>query len=83
MPAGRGVTGTAVPYPRAYRVHVSLDGAGWGEPVAAGAGGPGRTVLSFAPARAKFVRITQTDPAAGAPAWVMANVRLYEAPAGR
>jgi hypothetical protein len=83
VPAGRGITGAAVPYPRAYRVQVSLDGTTWSAPAAEGPGTPGRTIVAFPPARAKFVRISQTDPADGAPAWVMANVRLYDAPAGR
>jgi mono/diheme cytochrome c family protein/glucose/arabinose dehydrogenase len=83
VPAGRGVTGTAVPYPRAYRVEVSMNGTAWGAPVAEGTGAPGRTFVSFAPVQARFVRITQTDPAPNAPAWTLANVRLYAAGAGR
>jgi hypothetical protein len=31
--------------------------------------------------RAKFVRLTQTDTAAAAPAWSIRNLRIYEAPA--
>jgi hypothetical protein len=77
VPAGRGVTGPAIPYPRAYKVEVSMDGTNWGTPVAQGAGTPGRTVVTFSPTRARFVRITQTEAAASAPAWAMTNVRLY------
>ena len=40
-----------------------------------------RTTITFAPARAKFVRITQTESAADAPAWSIRNLRVYEAPA--
>jgi mono/diheme cytochrome c family protein len=83
VPAGRGVTGPAIPYPRAYKVEVSLNGTSWGTPVAEGTGAPGRTFVSFTPVRAKFVRISQTDASPGAPAWVLTNVRLYEAQAGR
>ena len=36
--------------------------------------------ITFAPARAKFVRITLTDPGADAPPWSVKNLRLYEAP---
>ena len=87
---GRGAatataTATATPapvigYPRGYTVQVSEDGKTWGEPVAAGKGEGLRTTITFAPARAKFVRITQTDVAPGTPAWSIRNLRIYEAP---
>jgi mono/diheme cytochrome c family protein len=79
---GRG--GGAAPvvgYPRGYTVQVSTDGSTWGKPVVQGRGQGPRTVLSFAPVRAKFVRLTQTDTAAAAPAWSIRNLRIYEAPA--
>ena len=36
-------------------------------------------MITFAPVRAKFVRITQTETADGAPIWAMSNIRVYEA----
>ena len=36
--------------------------------------------IAFAPTQAKFVRITQTDTTADAPAWSVRNLRIYEAP---
>ena len=77
VPAGRGVAGPAIPYPRAYRVEVSMDGSNWGTPVVEGAGAPGRTVVTFTPKRGRFLRISQTEAGASAPAWAMTNVRLY------
>ena len=83
---GRGAaTATTTPapvigYPRGYTVQVSEDGKTWGEPVAVGKGEGLRTTITFAPARAKFVRITQTDGAPGTPAWSIRNLRVYEAP---
>ena len=47
-------------YPRGYQVQVSMDGTTWGKPVAKGKGTGARTDVTFAPVRAKFVRITQT-----------------------
>ena len=84
---GRGGRGGAAPaaepptpgYPRAYQVQVSMDGTTWSSPVASGQGLP-LTVASFAPVRARFVRITQTGSDAGAPAWVVQNLRLFRAP---
>jgi mono/diheme cytochrome c family protein len=67
------------PYPRGYRVEVSLDGTTWGKPVAEGKGVGAHTSIAFAPVRAKFVRISQIDTVENAPNWSMANVRIYEA----
>jgi len=83
---GRGAaTATTTPapvigYPRGYTVQVSEDGKTWGEPIAVGKGEGLRTTITFAPARAKFVRITQTDGTPGTPAWSIRNLRVYEAP---
>jgi hypothetical protein len=75
---GRGAAGpAAIPFPRGYRVEVSLDGQQWGRPVAEGNGTGPRTNVVFAPARARFVRITQTDAVPDAPVWTMTNVRLF------
>ena len=88
---GRGARGAAggagaapppqpvVGYPRGYSVQVSTDGKTWSKPVAEGKGEGPRTTITFAPVRAKFVRITETDAAADAP-WSVRNLRIYEAP---
>ena len=44
-------------FPRRYKVEVSLDGRQW-QPVFEGRGEPGRSVATFNPVRARFVRIT-------------------------
>jgi hypothetical protein len=72
-----------IPFPRGYRVEVSQDGKSWGKPVAEGKARGVHTNITFAPARAKFVRITQTDAVENAPNWAMANVRLYEPGPGK
>jgi mono/diheme cytochrome c family protein len=80
---GRGAGGAAtavVGYPRGYSVQVSMDGKTWGEPVAKGEGSGRHTTITFAPTRAKFVRITQTATVAGAPEWSVNNLRIYQAP---
>jgi hypothetical protein len=46
--------------PVGYEVRVSADGNAWSEPIASGKGAPGITRITFAPQRARFVRITQT-----------------------
>jgi putative membrane-bound dehydrogenase-like protein len=83
---GRGAAGAPpappiVGYPRGYSVQVSADGRTWSKPVAEGNGTGARTTITFAPVRAKFVRITQTGTVADAPNWSMRNLRIYEAPA--
>jgi hypothetical protein len=82
---GRGAPGaspappTPVGYPRAFEVQVSMDGTSWGPPVAKGEGSGTSTSVTFAPVRAKFVRITQTGGAPDAPPWSMLRLRLFEA----
>jgi len=66
--------------PRGYKVDVSMDGTKWSaKPVATGASNAATTTITFAPVRAKFVRITQTAAVENAPNWSMTNVRLFEA----
>jgi mono/diheme cytochrome c family protein len=70
-------TGVAT-YPRAYEVHVSLDGQQWGTPVATGKGTPGSTTIVLAqPVRARYLRITQTATDETAPAWSVARLQIY------
>jgi hypothetical protein len=82
--AGRGRAGGPAPFPdagfpRGFRVEVSETGAGWRE-VASGSGAALTTTATFAPALARFVRITQTAAVENAPAWTIQRLRLYEAP---
>jgi hypothetical protein len=78
---GRGGRSTPViEYPRGYSVQVSMDGRNWSKPVATGQGQGRHTTISFPPTRAKFVRITQTDSVANAPAWSVSNLKIYQAP---
>jgi hypothetical protein len=56
-----------------------MDGSTWSAPVAEGEGTGSSTTITFAPARAKFVRITQTGTADGATPWSIQRLRLYEA----
>jgi hypothetical protein len=67
-----------MPFPRDYKVQVSMDGTTWSAPVAEGRGtGPAMQIV-FAPVRARFVRITQTAEDATAPMWNMQQMQLYE-----
>jgi hypothetical protein len=80
---GRGGAAAAAPagppYPRGYKVEVSMDGVKWGlKPVAEGKGAGTRTSITFAPTRGKFVRITQTDTVENPPNWAMSNLKVYE-----
>jgi mono/diheme cytochrome c family protein len=77
---GRGGAPPVWTFPRGYQVQVSVDGATWSKPVAEGQGGPGTTVVPFAPVSAKFVRITQTATVDDGPPWSMRLVRLFAAP---
>jgi len=63
----------------AYRLQVSMDGTTWSEPIAQGQGQPTTptTVMSFAPVRAKFVRITQTASVQFNVGWAIQRVRIF------
>jgi len=65
-------------YPRGYRVQLSMDGTTWSEPVAEGQGTGSPTVITIAPARTRFVRITQTATTENAPPWAIQQLQLYE-----
>jgi mono/diheme cytochrome c family protein len=65
-------------YPRGYKVEVSADGASWRQ-VAEGKGDGATTVITFAPAQAKFVRITETAAVPNGPAWSIRNLRVLAA----
>jgi len=67
-------------YPRGYKVETSMNGTTW-TLAAEGKGDGAETDITFKPTQAKFVKITQTAAADGAPAWTMQQLRLYEAPA--
>ena len=74
---GRGApVPTGIGYPRGYQVQVSMDGTNWGTTVAQGAGTGAATTITFAPVRAKFVRITQTQTAETPVA--IQRLRLFE-----
>jgi len=67
-----------IPYPRGYRVQVSMDGSAWSDAVAEGQGTGQLVVIAFEPVRARFVRITQTATTESAPPWSMQQIQLYE-----
>lgn len=80
---GRGGEPAATPkvgFPIGYEVQVSTDGKTWSQPVARGAGTGTATYIPFGPVKAKFVRITQTGSAAGAPPWSVSRLRVFEEP---
>ena len=56
-----------------------MNGTTW-TPVSTGAGTGDSTVITFAPAQAKFVKLTQTAASENAPAWSIQQLRLMEAP---
>jgi mono/diheme cytochrome c family protein len=84
---GRGAAPGAAPapappappvgYPRGYQIQVSMDGTTWGRPVAQGASTGSSTDITFAPTRAKFVRLTLTAAAPDAPVTIQ-KLKLYE-----
>ena len=60
-----------------------MDGASWGTAVAEGEGKGQSTVITFAPVRAKYVRITQTGTAEPPTPWSIQRLRLYEVGEGK
>jgi mono/diheme cytochrome c family protein/glucose/arabinose dehydrogenase len=75
---GRGRGGPPATGPVTYRIQVSMDGVNWGDAVARGTGSPSTVVAAFAPARARFIRVTQEGRAAGAELWAIQQLRLYQ-----
>jgi mono/diheme cytochrome c family protein/glucose/arabinose dehydrogenase len=80
MPS-RSVFGAAgevppVGYPRAYEVQVSEDGKGW-KTVTKGAGTGQSTHVTFAPVRARFVRLAQTASGGDLPPLSILRLRLF------
>ena len=68
-------------YPRGYQVQVSMDGQVWSAPVAQGQGSGVTTTITFAPVRARFIRITQTAPVEDGAVWSIQALRMFQAPA--
>ncbi len=67
-------------YPRGYTVELSMDGKTWGLPVATGKGTGGQTDITFPPATAKFIRITQTGSVNGL-FWSIHEMQIFAAAA--
>ena len=65
-------------YPRGYEVALSADGATWGKPVVIGKGGSAVTDIAFPPAKAKFIRITQTGAVNGL-FWSIHELQIFAA----
>ena len=64
-------------YPRGYKVELSMDGQNWGQPVASGKGNGPVTDIAFTPAKAKFLRITQTGAVDGL-FWSIHEMEIYQ-----
>ncbi|MEP6916458.1 MAG: discoidin domain-containing protein, partial [Acidobacteriota bacterium] len=88
-PGGRGGAGNATAvsaggapvvapggFPRGYQVEISQDGSSWTAAAEGAANGPA-TISTFTPVEARFVRISLTANAEGAPAWSVQNFRIY------
>ena len=57
---------------------LSADGTTWGKAVATGKGSGGVTDIAFAPAKAKFIRITQTGAVNGL-FWSIHELQIFAA----
>jgi hypothetical protein len=64
-------------YPRGYKLELSSDGEKW-KTVATGKGTPSVTDIQFAPAKAKFIRITQTGSVGGL-FWSIHELQVFAA----
>ena len=62
--------------PIGYTIELSMDGTTWGPPNASGAGQTPVTVASFAPAQARFIRVTQTGSGGPEP-WTIQQILVY------
>jgi mono/diheme cytochrome c family protein len=77
---GGGRGGPPANGPVAFSLQLSTNGTSWTMPVAQGTGATPTTIMAFRPARAKFVRITQTGQARTNELWAIQQVRIYQAP---
>ena len=66
-------------YPRGYKVNLSEDGQTWGASVATGRGAGPVTEIAFSPAKAKYIRITQTGTAPGL-FWSIHELQILKPP---
>ena len=64
-------------YPRGYKLELSTDGEHWKD-VANGKGAGSVTDIQFSPAKAKFIRITQTGSVGGL-FWSIHELQVFEA----
>jgi glucosylceramidase len=62
-------------FPRGYALHVSDDGANWGDPVATGSGTGQLTAIDLAPRKTRYLRVVTTAPADSW--WSVADLRVY------
>jgi hypothetical protein len=69
-------------YPRGYKLEVSTDGSTW-KTVAQGKGSGTATRISFAPVRAKFVKVTETADGADLPPFMIQRFSLYDVSGSR
>ncbi len=76
---GPVVTTGGFGYPRGYKVEVSTDGTSW-KSVAEGAATDRSTTITFAPAPARFIRMTLTATPERAPAWSLQDLRVLALP---
>jgi mono/diheme cytochrome c family protein/glucose/arabinose dehydrogenase len=63
-------------YPKAFKVDLSEDGEHWGKSVATGHGNSRTTEVTFPPAKAKYIRITQTSKSKGI-FWSIHELQVY------
>ena len=68
----------SVGYPRGYEVTVSTDGVSWSQSVARGASTGPKTVVTFTPVTARFLRLTQTATVDNGPSLSVLQMRFYE-----
>jgi hypothetical protein len=78
VPPAAPIVAPTAGFPREYKIELSLDGATW-KPAATGTGTGRTTIATFAPVRAKFLRITQTASTENAPPWSIQRLRVYSA----
>jgi mono/diheme cytochrome c family protein len=78
VPPAAPIVAPAAGFPREYKIELSLDGTTW-RPAATGTGTGRTTIATFAPVRAKFLRITQTASTENAPPWSIQRLRVFRA----
>lgn len=69
-------------FARGVKIEVSSDGSHWGKPVFDGSSVTSISDIFFAPTKAKFIKVNQTNNGGNKTTWAIHEIDIYTAPTG-